>query len=169
MDFKNIESTVRGGLDELEKKLDDFEVMKNLQKKTGIKKAHIFLGLVFILLIFCSIIQNLIHVAFLATGLVPMVRRTVRAHLKKLGDHEIYSFWLLFATLSVIEHFLGEQPLLYHAIKMIFLLYLSLPQTNGIEFVTDKFITPLAKQLDREGSILDRASDAVNESLKKKD
>ncbi|CAJ0946578.1 unnamed protein product, partial [Mesorhabditis belari] len=124
-----------------------------IEEKTRLKREQIFyglLGLVLIYLIFGSLAQfvcNLIGFAYPAYASVKAIRSP-----SKGDDTQWLIYWTVFASFSMLDFFtdslLHYFPF-YYVAKVIFLLYLYLPQTRGALFFYSSIIDPAITTIDQ--------------------
>ncbi|CAJ0567852.1 unnamed protein product, partial [Mesorhabditis spiculigera] len=146
---------------------------KALEANTGLKREQAAYGLFAVLglyLIFGALAQfvcNLIGFAYPAYASVKAIRTS-----SKDDDTQWLIYWTVFAFFSIIDFFtdgiLSIFPF-YFVVKVLFLLYLYLPQTRGASYLYTRFIDPAITEFDKwlakQGSAQGSASNAA--SLKK--
>ena len=131
-------------------KLDEYITL--IAEKTGQEKKVVKIGLavvlvlVFILGFGASLIAN-------AVGVIYPAYRSFRAIESEQGadDKKWLTYWLVFAFISFIDNFaqfiLVYIPF-YFILKLIFLLYLFLPITEGAEAIYERYLLPFYKKYE---------------------
>ncbi|CAJ0931221.1 unnamed protein product, partial [Mesorhabditis belari] len=130
-----------------------YDAMCQNLEKTGVKREQASYGLFVLLglyLIFGSLAQfvcNLIGFAYPAYASVKAIRTAA-----KDDDTQWLIYWTVFAFFSLIDFFTGALlkwfPF-YYVVKTIFLIYLSLPQTQGALYLYNKIIDPAITLFDK--------------------
>jgi len=128
------------------------ELVTTLAEKTGQKEEHIKYALygVIVLILFCglggSIISKLV-------GFFYPAFESLKALESKKGsdDKKWLTYWVVFGLITLLEHIISPVFALvpfYFFIKMIFYIWLYIPQTNGAELIHDKFVHPYFKKYE---------------------
>ncbi|KAL3985192.1 TB2/DP1 HVA22 family protein [Acanthocheilonema viteae] len=129
------------------------KVLSLMEAKTQLPReqlAYGMMGLIAIYLIIGSLAQlvcNLIGFGYPAYASVKAIRTE-----QKEDDTQWLIYWTVFAFYSLIDFFaeaIMHVVPLYWLIKVIFLLYLSLPQTYGAQIIYEKYIDPLIAGIEK--------------------
>jgi len=133
-------------LEEFDKRLVKYDMVENLHKKTGIKRAYLVLGVglfAFSFLLFgfgAGPLCNIVGYAYPLYASFKAINSD-----RKDDDSQWLTYWVVFAFFSLIESFadvfLFWIPM-YHFLKMAFLLWCYLPQWEGALLIYKKFIDP---------------------------
>ncbi|KAG0659445.1 ER membrane protein DP1/Yop1 [Monosporozyma unispora] len=134
--------------------LDQFKLFQNLESKTKVPRTYWTSSSVvlYLLLTFLNvggmgeILSNFI-------GFIIPTINSIKA-LKTKGDHSDdqfwLSYWIIFGFLNIIEFWSSTILYLvpfYWVLKVVFLLYISIPSTGGCQWVYNKLIEPSYDQL----------------------
>merc|ERR1711934_135589 len=156
----------QNALAKIEEFLDKIEVMQTLQDKTGIKKLYIAAGLslavtIFILFGFgAGLLCNFVGFVY------PAYASFKSLESPNSNDDRLWlTYWVVYSCFCLIEGFL-EYLLFwvpfYFPIKLGFLFYLFLPQTQGARIIYESFLHPALKPYV---SIIDEAvSEGINKT-----
>ncbi|KAK9313539.1 TB2/DP1, HVA22 family-domain-containing protein [Lipomyces starkeyi] len=158
------------GISKLDKELNKYHILDKLEKQTGIPKSYGVLGAVgiYLFLIFLNFggIGELL--ANLAGLVIPGYYSLLALDSPGTADDTQYlTYWVVFAFFSVIEFW--SRAILYWIpfywfFKVIFVLYLGLPQFHGAKLVYKTVVKPVsAKLITRAGQ-----ASSVASSLKEK-
>ena len=117
-----------------------------IAEKTGQDEKivkNVLLGviiLVFVLGFGASIVANIVGVFYPAFQSFKALESE-----KGLDDKKWLTYWVIFSTFSIIDHF-GEFILVwipfYFLFKLCFLIYLFLPATNGASYIYRNYVLP---------------------------
>ena len=122
------------------------------ESKTGLEREKIFYGLCVVLALYLMVGPG---AGFLCNllGFVYPARRSLIAVRSgnKEDDTQLLVFWSMFGCCSVLDCF-AEQIIqvfpIYWLIKLCFLLYLALPQTNGAHTLYVNYVIPAFEKLN---------------------
>ncbi len=141
------------------------EQMEIIHQKTGIEGKYVVLGLVACLLIvsigfFERIITNLIGTVYPAY----MTMKSIQSQ----NDDDKYwlTYWVVFAFFSLVDVFSGFLMKLipfYFILKIVFLVWLFMPNTQGCYYVYYFVIIKLFKQVEKD---IDEATEKIGEYTK---
>ncbi|VDK31309.1 unnamed protein product [Gongylonema pulchrum] len=132
-------------------RLDKF--FSQLEEKTQLPREQIsygMMGLIAVYLIIGSAAQllcNLIGFGYPAYASVKAIRTE-----DKEDDTQWLVYWTVFAFYSLFDFFadaIMRAVPLYWIVKVIFLLYLYLPQTYGAQIIYEKYINPMIAGLEK--------------------
>merc|ERR1712159_766321 len=156
----------QNALAKIEEFLDKIEVMQTLQDKTGIKKLYIAAGLCLALTIFilfgfgAGLLCNFVGFVYPAFASFKSLESS------NANDDRLWlTYWVVYSCFCLIEGFL-EYLLFwvpfYFPIKLGFLFYLFLPQTQGARKLYEAILRPALKPYV---SIIDEAvSEGINKT-----
>merc|ERR1711977_416766 len=161
----------KSALDKINAFLDDEsskigEIFKLLNEKTGVPKIYLAGGiaaLLVVLILFCFGAPLLCNVVgFIYPAYASFKSLNSKSTDKSTDDDRQWlTYWVVYCCFSLIEGFL-EYILFwvpfYYPIKLAFLFYLFLPQTQGAMQIYSKFLQPL---LHPYVAIIDGAASAV--------
>ena len=141
-------------LDKLEKfALSQPEFSKTC-KKYGLPPGMVLAGILSILIVIGIIIQGYNIVVALITCVYPMIKsiETIQN-----GEDEAtkkwLSFWTVFGIFQTLEMFIGfilNFIPYYSIVRLLFFLFLMLPQTNGSKIIYDSVFQPFLKKHQKE-------------------
>merc|ERR1711990_1287973 len=146
----------QNALAKIEEFLDKIEIMQTLQDKTGVKKLYIAAGvsafvLIFILFGFgAGLLCNFVGFVY------PAYASFKSLESQNTNDDRLWlTYWVVYSCFCLIEGFL-EYVLFwvpfYYPIKLAFLCFLFLPQTQGAkklyEDVLSKALKPYVAMID---------------------
>uniref|UniRef100_F1LEH1 Receptor expression-enhancing protein n=1 Tax=Ascaris suum TaxID=6253 RepID=F1LEH1_ASCSU len=127
-------------------------VFAKFEESTGAKREHLvytMIGLLALYLIigeFAELVCNLIGFAYPAYASVKAIRTA-----EKDDDTQWLTYWTVFAFFSLLDffaHVIMDVVPLYWLAKVIFLLYLSLPQTFGAAKMYVYYVDPAITKLE---------------------
>ncbi|CAJ0964077.1 unnamed protein product, partial [Mesorhabditis belari] len=130
-----------------------YDAMCQNLEKTGVKREQVSYGLFVLLglyLVFgarAQFVCNLIGFVYPAYATV----KTIRTEAKD-DDTQWLIYWTVFAFFSLIDFFTGaflKWFPVYYVVKAIFLIHLSLPQTQGALYLYNKIIDPAITLFDK--------------------
>jgi len=142
-----------------------YEQMEIIHKKTGIEGKYVVLGLIVCLLIvsvgyFERIITNLI-------GTIYPAYWTMKSIQSQNDDDKYWlTYWVVFAFFSLIDVFSGFLMKLipfYFIFKIIFLVWLFMPNTQGCYYIYYFVIVKLFKHVEKD---IDEATEKIGEYTK---
>ncbi|CAJ0594676.1 unnamed protein product [Cylicocyclus nassatus] len=173
---------VKKMLDDVDKQLHAQSPINNvlatIEQKSGVKRLHIVLGvaalqgLYLIFGHFAELVCNFMGLIYPAYVSIKAIETAT-----KEDDTQWLTYWVVFATLSVVEFFshqiLSVFPV-YWLVKSLFLLWLYLPSTLGAKTVYHRFIQPVflkhGAELEKNvGDIAGKAKDALRNAAKEID
>ncbi|KAK9385615.1 TB2/DP1, HVA22 family-domain-containing protein [Lipomyces mesembrius] len=141
------------GISKLDRELNKYHILDKLEKQTGVPKSYGVLGAVgiYLFLIFLNFggIGELL--ANLAGLVIPGYYSLLALDSPGAADDTQYlTYWVVFAFFSVIEFW--SRAILYWIpfywfFKVIFVLYLGLPQFNGAKLVYKTVVKPVSAKL----------------------
>lgn len=143
-----------------------------LEKKVGISKVYLFLGLMGLFAL-AVLVSNLAPLLVNVVGwLYPMLASIHALHTADTKDDTLWlTYWVVFGAFAVAEYFtsfiLYYIPL-YFAFKLAFLVWLMAPYSKGAVVMYDKFIRPnylAGKEKLMAGQ--DKLANAINQVLEK--
>ncbi|KAK9480356.1 TB2/DP1, HVA22 family-domain-containing protein [Lipomyces japonicus] len=143
----------------LDKELAKYPVLDKLEKQTGVPKAYGVLGaagtyLFLIFLNFGGIGEILANLAgFLIPGYYSLIALDTPG---TADDTQYLTYWVVFAFFSVVEFW--SRAILYWIpfywfFKVIFVLYLGLPQFQGAKVVFNTVVKPLSAKLAKAAGV----------------
>ncbi|RDW70132.1 protein YOP1 [Coleophoma crateriformis] len=142
----SFQDQAQGHIAMIDKELSKYPMLNNLEKQTSVPKVYVFLGVIatYFFFIFFNIAgQLLTNVAgFVIPGYYSMEALFSAG---KTDDTQWLTYWVVFAFLTVFESFVSAVywfPF-YYTFKFVFLLWLSLPMTNGAQIVFRSFLVPV--------------------------
>jgi len=142
-----------------------YEQMEIIHKKTGIEGKYVIIGLIISLLIvsvgyFEKIITNLI-------GTIYPAYWTMKSIQSQNDDDKYWlTYWVVFAFFSLVDMFSGFLMKLipfYFIMKILFLVWLFMPNTQGCYYVYYFVIIKLFKQVEKD---IDEATEKIGEYTK---
>ncbi|CAN6605542.1 protein Yop1p [Trichomonascus vanleenenianus] len=145
-----VQDKVFAFINTIDKELERYPTIKNLERQTGIPKSYSLIGFlgVYFLLIFLNVggIGQLL--ANIATLVVPGYYSLIALETRGTADDTHYlTYWVVYAFFSVIE-FWSKTILywipFYWLFKTVFFLYIGLPQFNGGRQVYTSVVRPFA-------------------------
>eukprot|EP00121_Abeoforma_whisleri_P004048 Awhi_evm1s3654 len=152
---------------EIDARLRQFSQTKEIEEKTKVRPAFLFLGAAAVLLFLCyfifeeSFLINIIGFSYPAYASIKAIESKGQD-----DDTQWLTYWVVFAFLSVIECF-SDQILyvfsFYFGFKLCLLIWCFLPQTRGASVIYQKAIKPLMQS--QQKSFTDKVSDKVNDSV----
>ncbi|XP_021354464.1 receptor expression-enhancing protein 5-like isoform X2 [Mizuhopecten yessoensis] len=145
------------------------ETLEKIEKKTGVRRLYVAIGLLAILGLYLMIGYGAQFVCNFVGFLYPAYAsiKAIESHNKE-DDTKWLTYWVVYAVFSLIEFFadifLFWIPF-YWFLKCCFLGYCMAPMTwNGSHTIYNRVIRPIAlKYQDRIDTALDKASDAIHE------
>ncbi|RDW37224.1 protein YOP1 [Yarrowia lipolytica] len=144
---------VQAALQNIDKELEKYPALKELEKQIPVPKSYILLG--FVGFYFILIFLNIGGIGQLLSNIAGLVIPGYYCLLAletpgKADDTQYLTYWVVFATLNVFE-FWSKAILywvpFYYLFKTAFLLYIGLPQYGGAELVYKAIVKPLAQKL----------------------
>lgn len=142
-----------------------YEQMEIIHKKTGIEGKYVVIGLIVCLLIvsvgyFERIITNLIGTIYPAYWTMKSI--------ESQNDDDKYwlTYWVVFAFFSLVDVFSGFLMKLipfYFIFKIIFLVWLFMPNTQGCYYIYYFVIVKLFKHVEKD---IDEATEKIGEYTK---
>merc|ERR1712159_254388 len=147
--------------------LEKIEIMQTLQDKSGVKKLYIAAGISLFVVIFilfgfgAGLLCNFVGFVYPAFASFKSLESS------NANDDRLWlTYWVVYSCFCLIEGFL-EYLLFwvpfYFPIKLGFLFYLFLPQTQGARIIYESFLRPALKPYV---SIIDEAvSEGINKGV----
>ncbi|KAK9455125.1 TB2/DP1, HVA22 family-domain-containing protein [Dipodascopsis uninucleata] len=140
-------------ISKLDKDLSKYPVLETFEKQTGVPKSYGVLGgvgfyLFLIFLNFGGIGELLANIAgFVIPGYYSLLALDSPS---KSDDTQYLTYWVVFAFFSVVEYW--SRAILYWIpfywfFKVIFVLYLGLPQFGGATVVYKNVVRPIAQKV----------------------
>merc|ERR1712057_145975 len=134
-------------MEKIEAFLDKIDALQMLQEKTGVKKLYIAAGISLFVVIFilfgfgAGLLCNFVGFVY------PAYASFKSLESQNTNDDRLWlTYWVVYSCFCLIEGFL-EYILFwvpfYYPIKLAFLFYLFLPQTQGAMQIYSKFLQPL--------------------------
>lgn len=124
--------------------LNDFEPLKQVSVKVGVKPAHLGLGLSAVLLIFILLGYLTSWIAFLVGFLYPAYRSFKALESKGDDDDKQWlTYWVVFSTFNVFDkpvNFIFSWVPFFSLVKIAFYVYLFHPDTMGALMIYNKFL-----------------------------
>lgn len=152
----SFQDRVQNQLSQIDKELSKYPILNNLEKQTSVPKTYAVLGVFglyffFVLLNFGgAILCNL--AGFIIPGYYSL---EALFSASKVDDTQWLTYWVVFGFLTVFESMINAVywfPF-YYTFKLIFTLWLALPQTGGAQLVFRSFFQPVfAKHFTQSGS-----------------
>jgi len=131
---------------QLDKELSKYPMLNNLERQTSVPKVYAFLGLVgmYFFLVFFNIAgEFLVNFAgFIIPGYYSLHALFTTG---TTNDIQWLTYWVVYAFLAVIESAIHASywfPF-YYILKLVLVLWMSLPQFNGAQVVFHSFLKPL--------------------------
>jgi len=131
----------------LDKELGKYPTINNLEKQVGVPKVYVVLGIgvFYFLFIFLNIgapfLSNLVGFIYPAYESFRAIEST-----SSIDDTQWLTYWVVFATFNVLEYFSGAITYwfpFYFLFKTAFILWLSLPQFKGAQYLYATALRPI--------------------------
>jgi len=127
----------------LDKELNKYPALVNLEKQSQVPKAYAVLGLLatFATLIFFNIWAGFLS-NLLGWGLPAYFSLRALDTPGTSDDKQWLTYWVVFGLLNLVENLISVTYWMpfYFTFKSFAILYLALPQTRGAEFIYAKFL-----------------------------
>ncbi|KAE8213238.1 hypothetical protein CF319_g7519 [Tilletia indica] len=141
---------VQGKVQQILADLNNFPLAVKFERQTGLPKAPVVVGLFGLVsfLVFFNILAALLTTAI---GFAMPAYYSMQALEHKQGAYQKQwlTYWSVFGFFAVLEQFvdvvLSWFPFYYSA-KLLVLLFLQLPQTQGAQMLYDRFLHPLVAE-----------------------
>jgi len=162
----SFQDKLQHSISQFDKELSKYPALNNLEKQTGAPKVYVaggVAGLYFLLILFNLGGQFLVNVA----GFVIPAFYTLNSlfTITQEDDIQWMSYWVVFSFLTVIESAIDICywfPF-YYTFKLLFVLWLGLPQFGGAQMVFRSFLSPILGKYFVSG-----AADAASANLRAK-
>ena|SRR3989338_2480810 len=137
---------VKHQLAELESMCENVSILKKIEEKTKVKKSHQVLGVGGVLLVLTGLGWGGELICNLLGFLYPAYKsfQTVQSD-NKLEDTKWLSYWVIYAAfvfLEIFSEFILSYLPFYWLLKFVFLLWLLIPATNGIQIIYNRVFSP---------------------------
>ena len=153
--------------DDIDKRLEKYVFVENLAKKAGVKRVYLVGGVVLFFVSFIlfgfgsSALCNLVGFAYPLYASFKAINSECTD-----DDSQWLTYWVVYAFFTLVESFtdlfLYWIPL-YHFIKMAFLVWCYLPQTQGALVIFKRFIDPYLSKHER---VIDANIQTVRDEVK---
>ncbi|KFX91904.1 hypothetical protein O988_07529 [Pseudogymnoascus sp. VKM F-3808] len=133
-------------LSQVDKELSKYQVFNNFEKQTSVPKVYAVLGVVGLYFFFVffnfggQILTN--FAGFIIPGYYSL---EAIFSVGKADDTQWLTYWVVFGFLTVLESLISVVywfPF-YYTFKLIFTLWLALPQTGGAQLIFRSFFQPV--------------------------
>ena len=133
-------------------KIDEYVDL--IAEKTGQDRTLVrngLFGLVILIFVFgfgASVVANAVGVFFPAFQSFKALESG-----GTVDDKKWLTYWIVFSTFSIIDHFAGlilSWVPFYFIFKLVFLIYLFLPATDGATMIYEKYLLPFYKKYEKD-------------------
>lgn len=156
-------------LTELERMASASEGFKNACTKAGVPPGVAVAGLAGSIFVIGFILQGYNLVFAFVTCIYPMWKSVLAVEDKKSEETNTWlCYWTLFGTIQIAELFIGFILYwipYYSVIRLIFFIYLMLPQTGGARVIYNSLFKPLVHQHQKELEDLLSYADSMGDKL----
>jgi len=158
-------------LDLLEDKLMQYPIVQQISTKTPLRVAHLALGMAVFLTLFVlygfggRLVASLVGFAWPLYQSFHSLKNKPAPGVVDEEDTQWLTYWVFYSTFTLVESATNALEVwipLYHLVKIVFLLWAMLPQTQGALVVYKAVIEPLLARY--EGDI-DRTHHRVSSSM----
>ncbi|KAK0523789.1 ER membrane protein DP1/Yop1 [Tilletia horrida] len=147
---QQIQAKLQQILADVDRELNNVPLAVKLERQTGLPKAPVVVGAVGLVafLVFFNILAAMLTTA---VGFLLPAYYSMQALEQRSGAYEKQwlTYWSVFGLFTVLEQFsdfiLSFFPFYYTA-KLLTLLWLQLPQTQGAKVLYDRFLQPIVAQ-----------------------
>ncbi|KAI8575029.1 hypothetical protein K450DRAFT_263668 [Umbelopsis ramanniana AG] len=166
INLETLQVKAKQQLKDLDVELSKYKYFNDIEAKTKVKKTHIALGgaaILFIMVFFNlagGLITNTIGWLYPAYASFKAIESPGKA-----DDTQWLTYWTVFGFVQTLEYF--ADVLLYwfpfwYTFKVLFFLWLALPQFRGAEFLYGRFLRPvlLKAQPDIDTRLRNASSEA---------
>ncbi|KAL9933367.1 hypothetical protein V8E36_007543 [Tilletia maclaganii] len=152
---QQIQAKLNQILADVDRELNNVPIAVKFERQTGLPKAPVVVGTFGLVafLIFFNILAVLLTTAigFLLPAYWSM--QALEAGSANFEHQKQWlTYWVVFGVFTILEYFsdivLSWFPF-YYSVKLLVLLYLQLPQTQGAKLVYDRFLHPIVAQNTR--------------------
>eukprot|EP00835_Amoeboradix_gromovi_P007082 NODE_1044_length_1788_cov_0.240379.p1 type:complete len:205 gc:universal NODE_1044_length_1788_cov_0.240379:1396-782(-) len=166
--MENIKAQALSFHKKVDENLSQYPILNQIEKQYGVPKAYVAEGimalsaLLLVLDIAGKFLSNLIGLIYPGNKSLKAIKSSATE-----DDTKWLTYWVVYATFATVESFtdlLINWVPFYYTAKVLFLLYLSLPQFDGAVKVY-QIIEPF---LTKEGSKMDAALDKLKNATEKK-
>jgi receptor expression-enhancing protein 5/6 len=141
------------------------EYLELIHKQTGIQGKYVIVGLIISILLVCvgyldRIITNLVGTVYPAFWTIKSIESNTD------DDRHWLTYWVVFACFSIIDTFSGFLLKLlpfYFFIKIIFLIWLFMPNSRGCQIIYHLIVVKLFKTVEKD---IDQAGVRLGEYTK---
>ncbi|KAK0549455.1 ER membrane protein DP1/Yop1 [Tilletia horrida] len=148
--LQQVQAKLNQILRDVDRELNNVPLAVKLERQTGLPKAPVAVGAVglVVFLVFFNILAALLTTAI---GFALPAYYSMQALESKAPNYEKQwlTYWTVFGLFVFLEQFsdllLSWFPFYYSA-KLIILLFLQLPQTQGAKLLYDRFLQPIVAQ-----------------------
>ncbi|GAB5591157.1 hypothetical protein Unana1_06057 [Umbelopsis nana] len=147
INLENLQAKAKQQLKDLDTELSKYKFFNDVEAKTKVQKTHVALGgaaVIFIMVFFNlagQLITDIVGWLYPAYASFKAIETPGTA-----DDKQWLTYWTVFGFIQTAEYF--ADFLLYwfpfwYTFKVIFFLWLSLPQFRGAEFLYSRFLRPV--------------------------
>jgi receptor expression-enhancing protein 5/6 len=170
--MSSFQDRAQNHLSQIDKELSKYPVLNNLEKQTSVPKVYAVLGVVGIYFFFVffnfggQILTN--FAGFIIPGYYSLEALFSSS---KVDDTQWLTYWVVFGFLTVFESLINAVywfPF-YYTFKLLFTLWLALPQTGGAQLVFRSFFQPVfARHFASSGSTAEKLRTKVDSATSDK-
>jgi len=173
-------SDLKGHLGNIDDFLKHYSWVMIAEEKTGIRRAYLFLGAIGVMSLMVLYSHGADALCNLVGFMYPMYAsfKALKTEVKD-DDTEWLTYWVVYGFCTLVEDFCQAVfnetawSTIYFTGKIVFLLWLYLPQTKGANIVYKLIVEPILsryeQQIDREVELTIREAEGVFGEVKQKD
>lgn len=140
---------------QIDKELSKYPLLNNFERQTSVPKVYAFLGVVgiYFFLVFFNIAgEFLVNLA--GFGIPAYYSLNALFTVSKTDDTQWLTYWVVFAFFTLLESAISAAywfPF-YYLFKLVLVLWMALPQTQGAHVVFTSFLQPVFSRYFSGGS-----------------